>query len=368
MKTRSAVLEQQGLEQPFGESRPIRIRELELGPVGPDELLVKMGAAGVCHSDLSAVKKNREWPIPMVLGHEASGIVQEVGSNVTDLKLGDQVTITFVPRCEECDACRTDGKLPCERGVAANNAGTLLSGAVRFHDGDEEIRHHIGVCAFSEYSIVDQASVVKVPNEIPAEIAALLGCAMLTGGGALMNSGRPKPGDTVMVVGVGGVGMATILMALAIGDVTVIAVDGLQDKLDRALSLGAHQAMTPAEVIRDGVKANVVIESAGNAKAFETAFEALAVGGNLVTVSLPAVTDLARISPQRLTAGAKTVQGSYMGSAVPRKDIPRFVELYQAGKLPLEQLISSYVELDDINEAMDRLANGSEVRQIIKFT
>lgn len=365
--TRSAVLEHQGLSEPYAQSKPLRIRELELGPVGPTELLVKMGAAGVCHSDLHAVRGGREWPVPMVLGHEASGTVQEVGSDVVGLAPGDQVTITFVPRCEECEACGQAGKLPCERGVASNNAGELLSGGVRFHDGDEEIRHHIGVCAFSQYTIVDQASVVKVPRELPAEIAALFGCAMITGGGALMNDAQPKSGDTIMVVGVGGVGLATILMALTIKEATVIAVDGLQNKLEHALAIGAHKAMTPAEVIEKGVKADVVIEAAGNVKAFETGVKALAVGGTLVTASLPKASDMAEISPQQLTAGGRTLRGSYMGSAVPNVDIPKYVELYQAGKLPLEHLVSSYIELDEINEAMDRLANGSELRQIIRF-
>ena len=376
MRITGAVLEVSGAEPPFAQTRPFTVGELELDEPGPGELLVCIEAAGVCHSDLSVVDGNRVRPVPMLLGHEAAGIVEQVGGGVDDIATGDRVVMTFLPRCGECDGCRTEGRLPCAPGTAANNAGTLLGGGIRLHrhgaDGDgpggpvQDVRHHLGVSAFATHAVVNRASVVPVDSDVPAEIAALLGCAVLTGGGAVVNAGRPAPGDRVVVVGLGGVGMAALLVAVALGH-DVIGVDNVPGKLAHALSCGAAEALTPAEAVDRGIRAPVVIEAAGAARAFETALALTAPGGTTVTVGLPAPDARASVSPLVLTAEARTIVGSYLGSAVPSRDIPRYVELWRAGRLPLERLVSSRIGLEDLDAAMDRLAAGGELRQLIQF-
>lgn len=369
MRITGAVLETSGAEAPFATSRPFTVGELELDPPGADELLVRIEAAGVCHSDLSVVDGNRPRPLPMLLGHEAAGIVEEAGAGVSDVAPGDRVVMTFLPRCGQCPGCLTDGRLPCEVGTAANTAGTLVGGGIRLHrsEGHDLVHHHLGVSAFATHAVVSRTSVVRVDPDVPAEVAALLGCAVLTGGGAVINAGRPAPGATIAVVGLGGVGMAALLVAVALGH-DVIAVDVVEAKRDLARDLGARMALTPDEAAERGIRAALVIEAAGSARAFETAFALTAPGGTTVTVGLPGPHARAEISPLTLTAEARTVVGSYLGSAVPERDIPRYVGLWRAGRLPLERLVSSHIRLSEIAEAMDRLAQGGELRQLIRFS
>ncbi|MBA8817540.1 alcohol dehydrogenase [Microbacterium halimionae] len=369
MRIRGAVLERAGDTPPFAISRPFTVADLILDPPGPGEVLVRIEAAGVCHSDLSVVDGNRVRPTPMLLGHEAAGIVEAVGDGVTDTPIGGRVVMTFLPRCGDCPGCRSDGRLPCEPGTAANNAGTLIGGGIRLHRGEkgaEPVHHHLGVSAFASHAVVSRSSVVAVDPDVPPEIAALLGCAVLTGGGAVINAGRPAPGEHVIVVGLGGVGMAALLVAAALGH-PVIGIDAVEAKLELARELGAVDALTPAEALARGIHAPVVIEAAGAVRAFETALAVTAPGGTTVTVGLPRPDAYANVSPLVLTAQARTIIGSYLGSAVPGRDIPRYVDLWREGRLPLERLVSSRVRLDDLAEAMDRLAAGEELRQLITF-
>lgn len=366
MKIRGAVLEEIGRSRPYAESRPITIAELTLDPPGPGELLIRIEAAGLCHSDLSVVDGNRVRPVPMLLGHEAAGRVVEVGPDAT-IPVGQRVVLTFLPRCGSCSACRTDGLAPCIPGSAANGAGTLLGDGMRLHRSGTEVFHHLGVSGFADHAVVHQNSVVPVDDDIPADVAAVLGCAVLTGGGAVINAGRPVAGSTVAVVGLGGVGMAAVITALAQAGVTVVGVDPMAEKLDSARTLGAHAAYTPEEAVSAGLKAAVVVECAGNVRAFEAAIELTAPGGRTITVGLPAPTALASVSPLKLVAEGRTIIGSYLGSAVPSRDIPIFADLWRAGRLPIEQLISSRIELEDINAGMDALADGRAIRQVMTF-
>jgi alcohol dehydrogenase len=377
---RGAVLERIGAERPYAQSMPLQVQDLELDPPGPGEVLVRIEAAGLCHSDLSVVDGNRVRPVPMLLGHESAGTVEAVGPEVADLIPGDRVVMVFLPRCGECAECATEGRLPCSRGSAANNAGELLGGGRRLHRSRgasgtstgggavrEEIHHHLGVSGFATHAVVDRRSVVPIGADVPAGVAAVLGCAVLTGGGAVVNAARPGPADDVVVVGLGGVGMAALMVARALTTGTVTAVDQQESKLELARTLGADRALTPQQAEDEGVRAGAVVEAAGHPRAFETAVRLTAPGGTTVTVGLPAPDALAQISPLVLTAEARTIVGSYLGSAVPSRDIPRFEQLWREGSLPLEHLVSGTITLDEVNEGMDLLADGLAVRQIIAF-
>ena len=365
MQITGAVLERCGAPAPFAESRPITVGPLDLDPPGPGELLVRIEAAGLCHSDLSVVDGNRARPTPMLLGHEAAGIVEQAGPG-TAVAAGSRVVMTFLPRCGNCEACGTDGRLPCSVGSAANAAGTLVGGAVRLHRGGRPVKHHLGVSAFATHAVVSETSVVPIEDDVPPEIAALLGCAVLTGGGAVVNAGRPEPGQAVAVVGLGGVGMAALLVAAALGH-EVVGVDAVPSKLELARELGAGAAYTPQEAIAAGVRAPVAVEAAGSARAFETAYSLTAPGGTTVTVGLPHPDARASLAPLSLTAEARTVVGSYLGSAVPSRDIPRYADLWRAGDLPLDRLVSGRIGLEDLPTALDRLAGGEALRQLIVF-
>lgn len=362
MQITGAVLERCGAPAPFAASRPLTIGPVELDPPGPGELLVRIETAGLCHSDLSVVDGSRLRPVPMLLGHEAAGIVEAAGPD-TAIAPGRRVVMTFLPRCGSCAACATGGRLPCTVGSGANAAGTLVGGGIRLHRDGAAVNHHLGVSAFASHAVVSATSVVPVDDDVPPAVAALLGCAVLTGGGAVVNAGRPEPGQAVAVVGLGGVGMAALLVARALGhDVT--GVDTVQAKLDTARELGAA-TRTPGQ---DGPRYPLVIEAAGSARAFETAYALTAPGGTTVTVGLPGPEARASLSPLSLTAEARTVIGSYLGSAVPGDDIPRYVSLWRAGRLPLDRLVSGRIGLDDLPDALDRLASGAALRQLITFS
>jgi alcohol dehydrogenase len=363
---RGAVLNAMGAEPPYANSRPITIDELELTGPGPGELLVRIEAAGLCHSDLSVVNGSRPRPLPMLLGHEAAGIVEEVGPGVDSVSVGQRVVMTFLPRCGECAACRTDGRLPCSEGSASNAAGTLLTGTRHLRRKGDDVAHHLGVSGFATQAVVDERSVVPVGDDVPPTVAALLGCAVLTGGGALLNAARLTAEASVAVVGLGGVGMAGLLTALAVGS-RVIAVDAQESKLATALEWGAAEAWSPEEAIERGVEADVVLEAVGHPRAFETAFKLLGLGGTLVTIGLPAPGATASIEPLQLTSRAQTIVGSYLGSAVPKRDIPGFEQLWRSGRLPLERLVSREIALEEINEGMDALAAGQVIRQVVRF-
>jgi len=367
MRIRGAVLEQIGLPRPYAESRPLSVGELDLAEPGDTELLVRIEAAGLCHSDLSVVDGNRVRPVPMLLGHEAAAVVERAGAAVQDMPAGQRIVMTFLPRCGNCPACATNGLTPCEPGSAANAAGTLMAGERRLSRDGQPVNHHLGVSGFATHAVVDRRSVVPVPADVPPVVASLLGCAVLTGGGAVINAGRPQPGQTVVVVGLGGVGMAALITALAHHDVAVIGVDHLADKLDLARSMGAHEAYTPDEARERGVKGAVVIEAVGHPLALETAIDLTAPGGRTVTVGLPRPDARISVSPLGFVAEGRSLIGSYLGSAVPSHDIPHFVGLWRAGRLPVESLVSATITLDQINSGMDELADGHAVRQLITF-
>jgi alcohol dehydrogenase len=373
MKVRGAVLHEMGRPAPYAESRPLEIAELELAPPGPGELLIKVGAAGLCHSDLSVIDGSRPRVMPMVLGHEAAGEIVETGEGVSGFAPGDHVVLAFVPVCGDCPSCRGGRPALCQPGAAANTAGALLGGERRWRDSaDHELHHHLGVSAFADHVVVDAHSAVKVDPSLPYDIAALFGCAVLTGVGAAVNSAQVQPGDRVAVFGLGGVGLAALLGAQMAGAGEVIAVDLVEDKLEHARRLGAtpiHAGEGAVEAVRQatGGGADKVIETVGNARVLAQAYEATGRGGTTVTVGLPHPDQRLDIQAVSLVTEERTLKGSYLGSCDPRTDIPRFVEAYQQGKLPVQELLTHRIALDELNEGFDRLRAGEAVRQAVVF-
>lgn len=375
MKVRAAVLRQMGLPAPYSRSLPLRIDEVELDPPGSGELLVKVRAAGLCHSDLSVIDGSRPRVMPMVLGHEAAGEVVEPGADTPGFVRGDAVVFAFVPSCGHCDFCATGRAALCEPGAKANIAGTLLSGARRWHAADgSELNHHLGVSAFAEYAVVSARSAVRVDRELPPQIAALFGCAVMTGVGAVVNTARVGPGESVAIFGLGGVGLAALLGAVAAGAEPIVAVDVLPAKLELAKNLGATHTVLArgadsVNAIREYTRggAAYAIETAGSEAALAQAYAATRRGGTTVTVGLPHPSKQFAISAVSLVAEERTVKGSYMGSAVPTRDLPRYIALHRSGRLPVEKLLTHTLRLDEINGAFDRLAQGEAVRQVVLF-
>jgi alcohol dehydrogenase len=373
MRIRAAVLETMGAPPPYATSRPLRVQEVDLDPPGPGEVLVRIAAAGLCHSDLSVINGDRPRPLPMVLGHEAAGIVEELGPGVDDLARGDHVVLVFVPACGHCLPCMEGRPALCEPGAAANGAGTLLSGARRLRRDGEAIHHHVGVSAFAEYATVSRRSLVKIDPDLPLEEAALFGCAVLTGAGAVINTAGVRPGQTVAVVGLGGVGLCTLLAAVASGAREIVAVDLLPEKLAFARQLGATATFDAreervAEAIREATKGgvDVAFELAGSAKALELAWAITRRGGTTITAGLPHPSARLPVPVVQLVAEERALKGSYIGTAVPARDVPRLIALYRRGRLPVDRLMSGRLRLDEINEGFDRLARGEVIRQIVQ--
>ncbi len=374
MKVRAAVLENTEASAPYGVSKPLVVQEVDLEGPGRGEVLVKIEAAGICHSDLSVINGDRPRPTPMVLGHEAAGVVVETGAGVDDLEAGDHVIFVFVPSCGHCGPCCEGRPALCEPGALHNTAGELLSGERPFSKNGQPINHHVGVSAFAEYTTVSRRSLVKIDREIPLDIAAVFGCAVLTGAGAVINTAAVKPGQRAAVVGLGGVGLAALLAAVASGAEQIVAVDMQQDKLDFAMKLGATDAFRAddPEVVAKVKEAtsggvDVAAEMAGSAKALELAYAIARRGGTAVTAGLPHPSAMLSIPAISLVAEEKTLRGSYIGSSVPSRDLPRLLGLYGRGRLPVDRLVTHHLKLDEINEGMDRLASGAAIRQIVGF-
>lgn len=376
MKVKGAVLREMGLPAPYAKSQPLKIETLELGGPGPGELRVKVRAAGLCHSDLSVIDGSRPRVMPMVLGHEAAGEVVEIGPDTAGFEIGDQVVFSFVPVCGHCIPCASGRAALCEPGAAANVAGTLLSGQRRWQGGGDKsvLHHHLGVSAFAEQTVVSARSAVKVDKSLPPEIAALFGCAVMTGVGAVVNTAKVAAGESVAIFGLGGVGLASLLGAVASGAQPIVVVDVLPSKLDLAKSLGATHVLLATDKdagaqLREltGGGAHYAIETVGSEQVLQQAYAATRRGGTTVTVGLPHPQKMFSVPAVSLVAEERTVKGSYMGSAVPARDLPRFIALYQAGRLPVDRLLTHTLKLDEVNEAFDRLAKGEAVRQVILF-
>jgi alcohol dehydrogenase len=374
MRMKAAIMFEQGRPRPYAKSRPLVVEEVELEPPGPGEVLIEIAAAGLCHSDLSAIEGIRPRPLPIVIGHEGAGIVRELGEGVSDLAPGDHVVTVFVTSCGHCRWCVRGRPNICPSGFAARAAGTLASGAKRIRRlNGERVNHGSGLSLFAQHAVVSRRAAVKIDRDIPLEDAAIFGCAVMTGAGAVLNTAGLQAGDAVAVVGLGGVGMNALFAAVAGGAERIVAVDANPEKLGLARQWGATDtflATEPdcAEQVRSATDGglDMVIETAGTIPAMELAQAITARGGSTVSAGLPASDARHSYLHAQMVSDEKSIRGSYMGSCVPERDIPRFLRMYRRGKLPVERLRSGFVALEDINAAFDRLAEGGVLRQILR--
>lgn len=373
MQITAAVLERSGDNpRPYSDEAPLKLAGLTLDPPGPGELLVRIDAAGLCHSDLSVINGDRPRPMPMALGHEATGIIEGLGSpDERQFAIGDRVILAFLPSCGECAACHGGEPYMCSEGAAANGEGRLLNGGRRLHDGcGGDVHHHLGVSAFATHAVVDRRSAVKVDPDIPPHIAALFGCAVLTGAGAVINSAQLRAGENILIYGLGGVGLSALLAARAAGAAILCAIDPSAEKRALAEGLGAiafgpEEAAERLSALFPQGGADVVIETVGKAAVLKAAYEAGRRGGRIVTVGLPNPAERLDIPAVSLVAEGKTLIGSYMGSAVPARDIPRYITMWKNGRLPVEKLLTSISPLTEINGLLDKLADGKAIRQVM---
>jgi len=370
----AAVLRQSGRPRPYDASRPLRQEVLELEPPRSGELLVRVRAAGLCHSDLSTIDGARERPTPMVLGHEAAGEVVGMGRDTENFQVGDHVAMTFVPACGSCAQCNQGRPALCERGAVANARGELLGGGRRLRTAEgDEVNHHLGVSGFSNNAVVSARSAVRIDRDVPWDIAALFGCAVLTGVGAVVNSAAVRPGESIAIFGLGGVGLAALMGAVAAGAYPIITVDPMAHKLELAQELGATHLVPASADAADHVHSLVpggvhhALETVGNAAVLAQAYAATGRGGQTTTVGLPHPSAELSLPAVTLAAEERTIRGSYLGSCIPRRDVPRFVAMYRAGRLPVDRLLTHRMLPDQLNEGFERLARGEGVRQVVVY-
>lgn len=361
----AAVLARSGDHQrPYATTAPLEVKQVQLAEPKPGEVLVRIDAAGICHSDLSVINGDRPRPMPMALGHEAAATIIKLGDAESDLTVGDRAVLVFLPSCGQCIDCLSGKGYLCAVAAAANGRGELLRGGTRLCCQGEAVRHHLGVSAFATHAVVDRRSLVRIDSDIPPETAALFGCAVLTGVGAVMNTAQVRPGESVTIFGMGGVGLAALLGALAAGAQPVHVIDPSPEKRALAIELGAASASEP-ENDTAAFDSDVVIETVGKADVLANAYRAARRGGRIVTVGLPNPSEDLSINALSLVADGKTLMGSYMGSSIPARDIPRYIKLWRAGRLPVERLLTGVHALSDVNGLMDHLADGSAIRQLI---
>ena len=356
----------------YAESKPLVIEELERPDPRAGELGVSITYSSLCHSDLSVVDGSRVRPLPMALGHEAVGRVVTVGEGVNDVKEGDHVVLVFVPSCGSCRACAAGRPALCHRAAETNGSGDLLHGEALLKTAEgKRINHHLGVSAFADYAVVARESVVVINDDVPETVAAMFGCAVLTGMGAVLNTAAVQAGQSVAVFGLGAVGLSAVMAASLAGASDIIAIDPNPGKHQLALDCGATAVGTPddaaaliAEATGDGV--DVVVEAVGSAKVIASCLEHVTRGGAVVSVGLPHPSAELTVPALQFAGAGKRLLGSYMGDAVPERDIPLYLEHWRAGKLPVELLYTDTKPLREINEGLDALASGQVVRRLFQ--
>ena len=367
MKIRGVVLEQTG--------GPLVVSELELASPGHEEVLVRLRASGVCHSDWNAVDGTAENPCPCVLGHEGAGIVEEVGKGVTRVAVGDHVALSWAPSCGECAECARGLPQLCSTAWPAMGTGGLMDGTPRLSRDGQPVYHYSFLSTFADACVVPERSCVRISEDVPFDVAALVGCAVSTGAGAVWRTAGVQEGDRVAVVGCGGVGLSALLAAVAAGAEPIVAVDAAPSKLDVARSFGAHagvlwqgSAEATAEAVRDasGGGVDYAIEATGRPEAMEAAFLSTRARGAAVLIGIPradAVLSLPAITIPRME---RRVLGSIYGSSMPERDFPLTLDLYREGRLPLDRLISHRLPLEGAERGFELMHSGEALRVVLE--
>lgn len=368
MKIRGAVLERTG--------GPLIVCELDLAPPKAEEVLVRLHASGVCHSDLNAIDGTAETPCPAVLGHEGAGIVEAIGSGVTRVQAGDHVALSWAPSCGECPECRRDLPQLCSTVWPAMATGGLMDGTPRLSRDGEPVYHYSFLSTFAEACVVPERSCVPIPDDVPFEIAALVGCAVSTGVGAVWRTAELKAGERFAVVGCGGVGLSALLAAVAVGAEQVVAVDAVPRKLEVARTFGATDTVlwqgTPeatADAVREVSSGGVdlAVEATGRTEAMQAAFLSTRPRGAAVLIGIPRADAVLSLPAATIPRMERRVLGSIYGSSKPERDFPHTLELYRSGRLPLDRLVSHRLPLDQVGHAFEVMQSGDAVRVVLEL-
>ena len=366
MKFRAAVLDQVG--------GPLTIQTLEMAPLAHGDVLVRIRASGLCHTDLEVIQGALPYPMPIVLGHEGAGVVEAVGAGVTQVRPGDHVICSWNPHCGQCFYCERDQPILCEPFARHQPLGLLLDGRARMTRDGQRVHHYSVTSTHSQYTVVPESGAVRVPSEIPFDRACLIGCGVMTGVGAVARKARVPAGSAVVVIGCGAVGLNVVQGARLVGAGRIIAVDRGEEKLARARRFGATDTIDAAEedvleAVRQrtaGRGGDHVFEAAGAGAAFRLAVEAARPGGEVVWLGKVAASEEVTFRWGSLMGERRLVRSSY-GDARPRRDFPWLVNEYLAGRLLLDELITQRIRLEEINDGFAGLARGEGIRTVILF-
>jgi Zn-dependent alcohol dehydrogenase len=368
MRIRGVVLEATG--------GPLVVSELDLAPPRSGEVLVRLRASGVCHSDWNAVDGTAENPCPCVLGHEGAGIVEAVGEGVTRVSAGDHVALSWAPSCGECEECRRDLTQLCSRMWPAMGTGGLLDGTPRLSRDGDPVFHYSFLSTFAEACVVPERSCIPIPDDVPFDVAALVGCAVTTGVGAVWRTAGVRPGDRVAVIGCGGVGLSALMAAVAAGAEPVLAVDAAAGKLDAARAFGATDGVlwqgspeATAEAVRvaSGGGVDYAIEATGRPEAMQAAFLSTRPRGAAVLIGIPRSDAVLSLPAGTIPRMERRVLGSIYGSSRPERDFPHTLSLYRSGRLPLDRLVSHRLPLEEAERGFELMHSGEAARVVLEL-
>jgi NDMA-dependent alcohol dehydrogenase len=369
VKTRAAVL--------WDRDKAWSVEEIELDAPKAGEVLVRVEGSGLCHSDEHVLTGDLPWPLPMIGGHEGAGVIEEVGPEVKGLKAGDRIIFSFIPACGTCSACSRGMQNLCELGMYLGEGTQISDHTARHHARGQDLGLMCLLGTFAEHTVISEANCIKIDDDIPLDTACLLGCGVITGWGSTVYTGELKAGETAVVVGVGGIGINAVQGAAFAGAKHVVAVDPVEFKRQKALEFGATHAVSSSEEatallqeLTKGRMADVIVNTMGVGQGEQIGLSLAMAGkrGRVVVTNLHAATETqVTMSALDLVLFEKQVRGSCFGSANPRYDIPHFLGLYRAGKIKLDELVTSRYKLEDINEGYDDMRNGRSLRGVISF-
>jgi alcohol dehydrogenase len=363
---------EQGLAAPYALTNPFHTETVYLAPPEEGEVLVEVSCAGIGHSDLAHVSGLRRRAVPVVGGHEGAGIVREVCGNVGHLKRGDHVVMTVAAGCGSCRPCASGQPALCLLTGVAREKGVLANGKSRLFLGDRPVHHYSGISSFAEFAVCSARSLVKIDPQVPMQVAAILGCTVLSGAGSLFNAARLKPGQSVAVLGLGGVGLSAAIAAKDAGAGMIIGLDVNADRFPLARDLGCSNVFDPAEPgVVEQIMAltnggtDFVIEASGAASAVRLGGDIVARGGEVICIGLGSTSEMLEYARAEFVLQGKSLRSSFMGNADAQRDIALYARLYLEGRMPLDRLISGEITFSELNQGLDLLAEGKVVRQVV---